>query len=272
MGSIAFAPSSPATVYAGTGEQASIGFDIYYGAGVLKSTDHGQTWKQTCTVAGPTCPFIGPYLDSLNPGFGFFNFGGARISYVAETPSNPNLVLVAAQLGIEGPTEGIYCSSDGGTTWSNIFPDEMATFVGFASPTVAFAGFGMPFGSSPNAPNGNGIYKSTNANTCSATFTPVTAGLPPQSSIGRIEMGISPNYTSDSTVYASIANGQQASTTNLGVWVTNNGGTSWTQTNAPDICQHQCWYDNVLKVDPTNKNTVFFGGSSVADSSGNLVG
>src|SRR5438876_1122236 len=31
MGSIAFAPSSPTTVYAGTGEQASIGFDVYYG-------------------------------------------------------------------------------------------------------------------------------------------------------------------------------------------------------------------------------------------------
>src|SRR5712692_5020716 len=73
MGSIAFAPSQPATVYVGTGEQASIGFDIYYGAGVLKSSDHGQTWTQTCTVASATCPFIGPYLDSLHPGFGFFN-------------------------------------------------------------------------------------------------------------------------------------------------------------------------------------------------------
>jgi hypothetical protein len=54
MGSIAFAPSAcnplpgSCTVYAGTGEQASTGFDTYYGAGVLISTDHGQTWKQTC--------------------------------------------------------------------------------------------------------------------------------------------------------------------------------------------------------------------------------
>ena len=42
MGSLAFAPSNAATVYAGTGE-LSLGFDTYYGAGVLKSTDHGRT-------------------------------------------------------------------------------------------------------------------------------------------------------------------------------------------------------------------------------------
>src|SRR5207244_4116042 len=64
MGAIAFAPSSPTTVYAGTGEQASIGFDVYYGAGVLKSADGGKTWTESCTVAGPTCPFIGHYSSA----------------------------------------------------------------------------------------------------------------------------------------------------------------------------------------------------------------
>jgi hypothetical protein len=269
MGSIAFAPSQPTTVYAGTGEQASIGFDIYYGAGVLKSTNGGLTWVPTCTVAGPTCPFIGPYLDTLHPGFGFFNFGGARISYIAVNPQNPNLVLAAAQLGIEGPTEGIYCSNDGGATWSNILPDEMATFVGFASPTVAFAAFGMPFGSSPRAPHGNGIYKSSNANSCSATFSLLSGGLPAQTSTGRIDLGISPNYASDNTVYASIADATTSSGTNLGVWITINGGTSWTLTSAPDICQRQCWYDNVIKVDPLRGGTAFFGGAAVRDSNGN---
>jgi len=269
MGSIAFAPSQQGTVYAGTGEQASIGFDIYYGAGVLKSTDHGQTWTQTCTVAGPTCPFIGPYTNGLNPSFGFFNFGGAHISYVAVNPTNPNLILVSAQFLVEGPQEGVYCSNNGGATWTNILPDEMATFVGFASSSVAFAARGNPFGSSPGAPHGNGIYKSTNASSCSATFTPQSTGLPAQSTMGRMDLGISPNYASDSTVYASIADGTQASNTNLGVWVTTNGGTNWTETAAPDVCQFQCWYDNVIKVDPTNKNYVFFGGSSVSDSGGN---
>src|SRR5215467_1605682 len=153
MGSIAFAPSacsaSPAscTVYAGTGEQASIGFDVYYGAGVLKSTDHGQTWTQTCSTPSSTCPFIGPFTNTLN--FGFFNDGGARISYVAVNPTNPNLILVGAQIPRVGGTVsetagGIYCSSDGGLTWSSLLVGDAGSFVGFATSNIAYAALGRP--------------------------------------------------------------------------------------------------------------------------------
>jgi hypothetical protein len=271
MGSIAFAPSSPTTVYAGTGEQASIGFDIYYGAGVLKSTDQGQTWASTCTFNATTCPFAAPTSDATT--FGFFTSGGTRISYIAVNPSNPSMVLVAAQTQFaHGPTEGVYCSADGGATW-NIVPTasgEMATFVGFASSTVAFAALGTPF----NGATMNGVYKSTNANatsgtSCALTFAPVSGGLPASSAMGRIDLGISPQFATDNTVYASIANISTGSSNNLGVWVTTNGGTSWTQTTAPDICNAQCWYDNVVKVDPNGKNFAFFGGSAVSDASGN---
>src|SRR6266851_344065 len=272
MGSIAFAPSQPATVYAGTGESESVAFDIYYGAGVLKSTDRGVHWTQTCTTPSSTCPFIGPY-SNITP-FGFFTLGGTRITYIAVNPSNAQMILVGAQTQFaQGTTEGVYCSDNSGTTWSNILPDQLSSFVGFASSTVAYAALGNPFGSSPNAPNGNGIYKATGiGSTCTtiqfARLTSTT--LPQQSTMGRIDLGISPNFASDNTVYASIANGQQASTTNLGIFVTTNGGTSWTQTSAPDVCQHQCWYDNVIKVDPNNKNIAFFGGGAVRDSSGNF--
>jgi hypothetical protein len=274
MGSIAFAnPSSPGgagIVYAGTGEQA-LAFDTYYGAGVLKSGDHGQTWTQTCTVAGPTCPFIGPYTDGseFGPGFGFLNFGGAHISYVAVSPSNPNMILVGAQFIEEGPREGVYCSDNGGSTWTNVLADQMSTFVGFASSSVAYAALGNPFGSSPNAPIGNGIFKATGiGSTCSTIhFSRLTAAtLPLQSSMGRIDLGIAPSDASGNTVYASIADTGTGSATNLGVFVTADGGTSWARTTAPDVCQHQCWYDNVVKVDPTNKNIVYVGGSSVSNS------
>jgi photosystem II stability/assembly factor-like uncharacterized protein len=95
--------------------------------------------------------------------------------------------------------------------------------------------------------------------------------------MGRIDLGIAPSDTTGNIVYASIADASinpttgrsRASRTNLGVFVTIDGGNTWTNTNAPDICQRQCWYDNVIKVDPNNKNIAFFGGGAVRDSSGN---
>jgi len=270
MGSIAFAPSSPVTVYAGTGEQALIGFDIYYGAGVLKSTDHGQTWAQTCTTPSATCPFIGPFFDQDI--FGFFNLGGARISYVSVNPTNPNMVLVAAQTQIaQGPTEGVYCSDDGGVTWhpASGAIGEMATFVGFGTSSVAYAALGNGFGSTTTP--GNGIYKATGiGSTCgTVNFSRLTAPtLPAQSTIGRIDIGIAPSDATGNTLYASIAS-SGGSTTNLGVFHSTDGGSTWTRTTAPDICMSQCWYDNVVKVDPTNASIAFFGGAAVSDNAGN---
>jgi hypothetical protein len=271
MGSIAFAPSNPSVVYAGTGEADAIGFDVYYGAGVLRSTDHGQTWVQTCTTPSSTCPFIGPYSSNAPP-FGYFTLGGTRISYVAVNPTNPQMVLVGAETRFaEGTTEGVYCSDNGGTTWTNILADELSSFVGFTSSTVAYAALGNPFGSSSGAPNGNGIYKATGIGaTCSTVnFSRLTSGtLPPQSSMGRIDIGIAPS-DSGHTLYASIADASTFSSTNLGVFLTTDGGTTWTKTNAPDVCQHQCWYDNVVKVDPLQPGTAFLAGGAVTDNSGN---
>src|SRR5437016_5344915 len=47
--------------------------------------------------------------------------------------------------------------------------------------------------------------------------------------------------------------------------------TSWAQTSAPDICRSQCWYDNVIKVDPTNKDIVYLGGSAAATFAGSAL-
>src|SRR2546427_10155773 len=123
MGSIAFAaPPNAATVYAGTGEQALTGFDVYYGAGILKSTNGGQTWAPVCPppFSGCTNPFIGPFSN------GFFPGGGARISYLSVNPTNPNLVLAGLQVFTGTNSACVYCSSDGGSTWTNIIAGPIA--------------------------------------------------------------------------------------------------------------------------------------------------
>src|SRR5579863_764306 len=60
-------------IFAATGEQSGTGSDIYYGAGVLKSLDGGQTWAQTCqgtAFTNSSCPFVGPFSSGFTPGGG----------------------------------------------------------------------------------------------------------------------------------------------------------------------------------------------------------
>ena len=39
--------------------------------------------------------------------------------------------------------------------------------------------------------------------------------------------------------------------------------TGYTLTSTPDYCTPQCWYDNVIAVQPTNPNVIFAGGAFV---------
>src|SRR3954451_14575089 len=67
MGALTVAPSNDAVVYAGTGEGALSG-DSYFGNGVLKSSDGGQTWAHVS----------GDYFE------------GVSISRIAVDPTNAN--------------------------------------------------------------------------------------------------------------------------------------------------------------------------------------
>ena len=119
MGAIALAPSSPNIIYAGTGE-ANFGpskagnlimnagefrDNIYYGRGILKSVDNGDSWTLlTGTGEDGT-------LD---------NFDRRAISQIVVDPTDPDTVYVAvgaqASNGLAGNT-GIWRSRDGGLTW-----------------------------------------------------------------------------------------------------------------------------------------------------------
>ena len=79
IGSLAVAPSNDSVVYAGTGEGALSG-DSYFGNGVLKSTDGGNTWSHVS----------GDY------------FYGVSMSRIVVDPNNANHLYAAVLRGRGG--------------------------------------------------------------------------------------------------------------------------------------------------------------------------
>jgi photosystem II stability/assembly factor-like uncharacterized protein len=150
-GSIALAPTNSNVIYVGTGE-ATWGpskkllrrDNIYYGRGVLKSTDAGATW----TLLGEQ------------------HFHRRSIGKIIVDPTDANVVYVAvgatANNGLEG-NKGIWKSTDGGLTWANT-TTAISTSAAFSdlvldqsNPQVLFASVGDPDGDIAN-----GLYKSIN--------------------------------------------------------------------------------------------------------------
>jgi hypothetical protein len=98
IGAVSVSESDPNVIYVGAGEHAPRGVMTSYGDGVYKSTDAGKTWKK-----------MGLELTR-------------HISGISIHPSNPDIVYVAAQGALHGPSSerGVYKSVDGGVTWTKI--------------------------------------------------------------------------------------------------------------------------------------------------------
>jgi len=262
IGAIAFAPSDPNIIYAGTGEAVFSG-DAYAGAGLLKSTDGGTIWLLLATTT----------------------FAKATFSDIKVHPTNPNIVLAATSRGIAGrvavfppsaPSTGILKSSDGGATWSLKLNGQATDLE--VDPTNfnnQYAGIGEIFGSSAN-----GVYRSTDGGE-HWTLVPGPWSTMP-GGVGRVELAIAPS--NPNVLYVSIQdaiNGVGDDGGLLGLFRTDNAWATtptWTRipTNAIDdgtgvhgYCgwnlafafdADQCWYNHEIIVDPTNADTLYAGG------------
>jgi photosystem II stability/assembly factor-like uncharacterized protein len=182
MGDIAVAPSNPDIVWAGTGEEDSRN-SISPGGGVYKSTDGGLSWELVGLeetqaigriVIHPTNPDL-VYVAALghiwgaNEERGLYRTrdGGAtweRVHYISENagfvdlvmhPSDPNTLFASSWERVRGPWfltsggpgSGLWRTTDGGDTWSEItaggFPATLKGRIGVAiapsNPDVMYA-------------------------------------------------------------------------------------------------------------------------------------
>lgn len=156
VGAIAVSESDPNVVYVGMGEAPVRGVMTSHGDGVYKSTDAGQTWenlglkmtrqisKITVHPDNPDVVFVGaqgsPYAANEERGIYRSTDGGknwAKVHYIDANSgisdlsmdmTNPRIIYAAywdhrrfpwkVQSG--GPGSGIWKSSDGGDTWTEL--------------------------------------------------------------------------------------------------------------------------------------------------------
>ncbi|HYK94784.1 MAG TPA: hypothetical protein VE011_02805 [Candidatus Dormibacteraeota bacterium] len=249
VGAMALAPSDDHIVYMGSGEGALSG-DSYYGDGFYRSSDGGLTWQHVSTL-----------------------FTGQAVSAIVVDPTNPQHVYAATLRGRGGnhrtssPTGnpyGVYESTNGGTSWTlrkgttdqlhgatDLVMDPM-------HPATLFASFW-----------GDGIYKSTDGG---ATWATSMTGLPAGHFLEggtRFSLGISDPTGTAATLYTGFDYFDTNDAYHVGrVYKSVDSGATWTITaggsginRVSDYCGTQCFYDNVVKPDPTNPDVVYALGS-----------
>jgi photosystem II stability/assembly factor-like uncharacterized protein len=237
VSSIAISPIDSNTIYIGTGEvynyQLALGGEVIrttrgsYGIGILKTTDYGQTWEKS--------------LD--------WSYDQQRgVNDVEIDPNNPSIVWAAT-------TEGIFKSTDAGTSWNNVHQVIMGFDVAInpVNSNIVFVTHGN-FGSS-----GHGIYRTTDGGN---TWTKLVNGLP-ASFNGKAILSIYKN--NPNIIYASIGNG---SSSGAGTWLckSTNGGNSWTIVNTTDYATYQGWYSHWVGVSPVDSSLVLTGGIDIFKS------
>ncbi len=234
VGAIAVAPSNTNILYCGMGEHAPRGVMTSYGDGVYKSTDAGKTWKK-----------IG--LEATQ-----------HISRIVIHPSNPDIVYVAAQGALYGPTKdrGIYKSIDGGKSWKNVLYVNDLTGCAELSmdpgtPDVLYAAM-WHHQRKPHkvisGGEGSGLYKSTDGG---ESWKEIHKGLPEEK--GKMAIAVSPANTNK--VYALIESDSDQD--KGGLFVSEDAGASWSMVSGDNRLVQRAWYYIEVFADPNNENTVY---------------
>jgi photosystem II stability/assembly factor-like uncharacterized protein len=276
---VAISQNNPQHLYAGTAAGTN--------GGIYRTTNGGTSWSLVNTgitessisiqalMVHPNnpeiawaCVFDG-VADAVNGLYKTTNGGanwfpitngiGAIKNFLAlaMSPSDPNIIFAGSSFmvtGSQGPS-AIYKSTDGGANWflsSTGLPSDVTEInpiriiqVSTANPNVVIAGLFM------NTVNG-GFYLSTDAG---ATWTKKHNGLP--TDIGTLIRSSVIRPLFDNQFYVGL---DRTALTNIGVWVTTDGGENWSSFNGGTMLN--TYSVRVLAFNSTGTHTLFAGVAS----------
>jgi photosystem II stability/assembly factor-like uncharacterized protein len=227
IGDIAIAPSDPSIVWVGTGEPNNRQSSSW-GDGIYRSLDAGKTWA--------------------NMGL----HDTKHIGRVVIDSRNPNIVYVAALGHLWGPNKerGVFKTTDGGKTWTNVlFINEDTGVIDLtmdpeSSMTLYAAAYQRrrtPWGFNGGGP-GSALYKTIDGG---ATWTKLTKGLP-EGITGRI--GVDVYRGNPDIVYALVENAKG------GAFRSDDRGETWRKVS--DMDSRPMYYSQI-RIDPNNDQRIW---------------
>ena len=246
------------TWYFGSGElrgsSASGGGAYYQGNGIYKSTDGGLSWDSLSVTATNT-------PQSFDSNFDF-------IWNIETDPSNDSLDVVYAAIW-----HCIYRSEDGGNSWAFEL-GTVASFGGAYYTNIEITTSGVVYATLSSDGIDRGIWRSVDGQ----NWTNITDSLFPPV-YGRIAIGVNPSNedevyflaaeTDNYGQHTNVFFGRETWTSlwkyeaNTGNWTDLSANIPANQATSFDNFNAQSGYDLLVKVHPTNSNTVYIGGTNL---------